>query len=90
MQSYRISKTQSNNKISKRSPSEGPIIFSVAEAKILEPDHEHLQVKMYGLKSVLCDSQDHATASMQRLCFVLFFVVVLLLNFVLGGCKSRG
>ena len=33
----------------------------------------NLQVKMYGLKDVLCDSLGHTTASMPRFCFALIF-----------------
>lgn len=59
--------------------------------------NEYLQVKMYELKGILCDSLDQTTASMLRFLlffFVLFWFLVLFLNFVLfwegKGCKGRG
>lgn len=60
--------------------------------------NEHLKVKMYGLKGLLCDSLDHSTASMRFLkfdfCFAFFVCFLfLLLNlgfFFGGGVEVRG
>ena len=57
--------------------------------------NEDLQIKLYTLKGILCDSLGHNTASMPRLlficsfywyvCYIVFGFYVLLLNFSLWG-----
>lgn len=82
--------TQDNNRISKRSPSEGPVLIGNRKQRppTLPVTHcnEHLQVKMYGLTGILCDSLCHTMASMKRFFFSLFFKF----NFVLlGGMQGN-
>lgn len=49
IESCKISTTQVNNTISKRSPSEGPpSIDSVAETRLMILYNEHLEVKIHG------------------------------------------
>ncbi|KAL6033887.1 hypothetical protein STEG23_019606 [Scotinomys teguina] len=62
-QGCRISTTQGNNRISKRSPREDPGLMVYQKPEALNLNSEHLQVKMFRLKCLQCDPLGHTTAS---------------------------
>jgi hypothetical protein len=70
--------TQGNNRISGRSPGEDPVLKVWQRP---QSDHEHLQVKLFEQKCMLCDA-------LQLPIYALLLSVFLF--FKEGACKGRG
>ena len=64
--------TQSNNRISKRSPSEDPVLTTIQ-------CNEYLQVKTCGQKGTLCDTLQLPRGDFFPLVFVVVVTVIVIL-----------
>lgn len=75
-QSFKISMTQDNSRVSRRSPSEGPVSKCSRnwrlQSRPMSLCSEHLQVILYRPKSRRCDSLYHTSASTMRFSFFFF------------------
>lgn len=77
--------TQSNYRISKGSPSKVTVSGYSRNQKSQSTQmtyfNEHFQVKMYELKSILCDSLGHTVASILKYILLALFICLLCFAF---------